>query len=157
MSDKRNQLILAALRRHGKPASSAELLDDINGLGEAEGWSPDSLAAITRQSVAKRLQAMVTTGEVIIAGKAFDGDLRRSTPTYEPAGGFDAKAPVPPPPLVEHAPSSAYEQMTRPQLVAVLEAHDDVLECVGRFFNDLRTTRDRVRSRLAAVGLNGEL
>lgn len=155
MSDRRNELLLAALLRAGKPVASDEVLDAVVGLGAAEGWSQTDLASISRGSVAKRLAAMVTDGKARMVGERLDPGSRRMTPIYEPADGFDPQAPVPPPPLDSSSdrPSSPYEGMTQPQVLAVLDAQDEMLEAVARFFTDMRTIRERTRQRLAAVGL----
>jgi hypothetical protein len=154
MSDTRNELLLVALHRAGRPMASDDLLDAAHGLALNEGWSPAQVAPLTRKSVAKRLQNMVGSGQLKVAGAAMDEASRRTTPTYVPATGYDLRAVVPEPPRIANpAPTTAYDGMDRTQLLAVLEAHDDVVECVGRFFADLTSVREKVRRRLLAAGL----
>lgn len=157
MSDRRNELLLCALKRFGEPATSADIVDVAAGLASAEGWAADAIAAITRNSVAKRLEQLEQRGLVRQSTLGFDGRARRTTPRYEPVDGWDPKAPVPPPPggAGVERPETAYDGMSRPQLLAVLETHDEVIECVGRFLTDMRTVRERAKRRLIAVGLEG--
>lgn len=157
-NDKRYQLLLAVLKRAGKPVGSDDVLDAATGLALDGGWSPAQLKSFSsRRSVSKLLQNMLTSGLVSEGPQAIDAGARRSMPTYQPVDGYDLRAPVPPPPEGEVSPRasarSSYDGMSQPQLLAVLEAHDDVIECIGRFFHDLSNTREKVRRRLAAVGL----
>ena len=98
MSDKKNQLVLAALLRHGRPAGSEELLDVVIGLAQAEFWTPEHLADLNRRSVAARLRNLEEQGMVRQEGVGVDARARRSTPLYAPVGAWDTRAPVPPPP-----------------------------------------------------------
>lgn len=169
MSERRNELLLAALSRCGQPATSADVLDVAAGLARAEGWAETDVAAITRNSVAKRMDLLVAQGKVKRSGVGFDGAARRTTPKYEPVDGFDARAPVPPPPngVVHAIAATPYESMSPRQLVGLLEAQDEMLEaqaeqleCLSRFLADMREVRERgqrrlveIRRRLADVGL----
>lgn len=157
MSDRKNELVLAALRRAGKPSGSEELVDAVQGLGLAEGWQPAQVADLNRRSVAKRLQNMVGEGLVQQAGAGLDDRARRSTPLFAPVGGWNPQALVPPPPAIGADDSRigqrAHAAMNQQQLLALLDAQDDLLGVVHRFLGDLQTARERHRARLAAVGL----
>lgn len=148
---------MAALKRAGEALSSDDLLDMSVGLALAEGWLPEQLADFSRRSIATRLRNLELAGLVRQDGAGMDTRARRTTPLYAPTGGYDAAAPLPPPPRLERdaelADTSCYDGMSRPQLLALLEAQDDIIESVGRFFNDLRGMRDKARARLQAVGL----
>lgn len=156
MSDTRNQLLLAALQRAGKPLASDDLLDAAVGLALAEGWTPEQTRELSRRSIAARLQNMLASGLVVQTGDALDDAARRLTPLFAPAAGYNARAMVPGSPTpgrADTARESPYGSMDRTQLMAVLEAHDDMLECIGRFFTDLTTVREKVRRRLQAAGM----
>lgn len=157
MSDTRNQLLLAALQRVGKPLASDDLLDAAVGLALAEGWTPEQTRELSRRSVAARLQNMLASGLVVQAGDALDVASRRLTPLFAAAAGYNPRAAVPGPPTPTRADAarseSPYSSMDRTQLMVVLEAHDDMLECIGRFFADLTTVREKVRRRLKTAGL----
>lgn len=155
MSDRKNQLVLAALLRHGRPTGSEELLDVVVGLAQAEFWTPEHLADLNRRSIAARLRNLEEQGLVRQEGVGVDARARRSTPLYVPAGAWDARAPVPPPP--SGAPEAgrvgqrAHAAMDRTQLLALLDAQDDLLGVVHRFLTDLQAMREKHRARLNAV------
>jgi hypothetical protein len=155
MSAKLNPLLLAALQRGGHAMASDELLNAAIELATAYGWTPEQLQHLDRRSIGKRLPMMATQGLVRLSGSKIDDGRRNATPLYEPVNGFDADAEVPTPPTAASKPmtESSYASMDRSQLMAVLEAHDDMLECMGRFFTDLTTVRDKVRRRLQGAGL----
>ncbi|MGC1550509.1 MAG: hypothetical protein WA777_18460 [Rhodanobacter sp.] len=154
MSEKRNQLLLAALQRAGKPVGSEELLDLAVGLAVGSDWIPEQVA-LNRKSIAKRLQNMELTGEVVQCGSGMDESSRRTTPLYKPTAGYNPAAEVPPPPTVSSKPEleSPYEGLDRSQLLAVLDVHEAFAECVGRFMTDLNQLREKARRRLTAAGL----
>lgn len=156
MSDTRNQLLLAALQRAGKPLASDDLLDAAVGLALAEGWTPEQTRELSRRSVAARLQNMLASNLVVQVGDALDETSRRLTPLFAPTGLYNPRASVPCAPTPGRADAgreSPYGSMDRTQLLVVLEAHDDMLECIGRFFADLTTVREKVRRRLHAAGM----
>lgn len=149
-----NALLLAALKRAGEPMDSGSVLDAAAGLAESEGWAPAQVSRLTRKSVSKRLQNMVANGVLVQQGKAFDGPSGRMTPKYAPKDGYDAKASIPEPPSgLHHDRATAYDGMTKLQLHELLAVQDDMLECMGRFMSDLRTTTSKARQRLLASGL----
>lgn len=152
--DTRNELLLAALSRAKGPLDSDELLSQATELALDYLWTPAHLTGLTRKGVAKRCRDMVDAGLLAVSGVSIDGGARRTTPTYSlRKEGADIAVPKPPA-LPPTAPvESPYAGMDRTQLMAVLEAHDDVVECVGRFFADLTTVREKVRRRLMAAGL----
>jgi hypothetical protein len=156
MSDTRNQLLLAALHRAGKPLTSGDVLDEAVGLALAENWKPEQIAELNRKSVSKRLQNMVDAGLIMMAGQVLDESSRRMTPAYEPIG------PRMPSMLIPEAPSmpvrtptkeADYAELSKSQLIALLDVHDGLAQCHGRFMDDLERWREKSRSRLAAVGL----
>lgn len=155
MSDARNQLLLAALQRAGKSLTSGDVLDSAVGLALSENWTPEQVAELTRRSVSKRLQNMVDAGLVMQDGQVMDEPSRRMTPTYSPIG------PRQPNMLVPEAPSmparatkdSDYTDLSKSQLIALLDVHDGLAQCHSRFMSDLDSWREKSRSRLAAVGL----
>jgi hypothetical protein len=157
MSDRRNKLLLATLQRAGKPLDSAELLAQATELAMDYLWTPAGLGGLTRKGVAKRCADMEAEGLLKQEGVAMDGRSRRTTPLYMPVAGYDKEAKVPKPPAVQaptrEEPADPFNGMSRVQLMAVLESHDEIAECVGRFLNDMRTARDKARQRLQAVGL----
>lgn len=158
MSDRINELLLAALQSSAKPIPGSDVLDAAIGMGMAEGWTPDQLKGVTRRSVAGRLQQMVTAGLARVAGSVMDHDARRTTPAYEPVER-PAKVSVPPPPAMAVASSSRtssaalHGDRPRAQLLALLDAQDEMLTAVGRFLQDLERARDRCRAKLIATGV----
>ncbi|MGO4700264.1 hypothetical protein [Dyella sp. 2RAB6] len=163
MSDRKNELVLAALRRAGKPSGSEELVDAVQGLALAEQWSPGHVADLNRRSIAKRLQNMASEGLVKQAGATTDDRARRSTPLFVPASGWDPQALVPPPPAGPDDGRPArggYDGLNRAQLLAVLDADDELFGVFARhiqslqgFFIDMQAAREKHRARLSAVGL----
>lgn len=157
MSDKKNQLVLAALLRAGKPSGSEDLLDAAIGLATSENWTPEHLADFNRRSIAKRLQNLEEQGLVKQAGAGLDARARRTTPLYTPVGDWNPRAAVPPPPFATadggRVGQRAHAMMDRTQLLALLDAQDDLLGVMHRFLSDLQAARERHRARLAAVGL----
>ena len=153
--DRRSDLLLAALQRAGEALDSDELLAQATELALDYLWTPDHLVGLNRKSVSKRCRDMVDSGVLQVHGLGMDSTARRPAPKYAPVAGFDAAAPVPKPPAIAptQTATSPYASMDRTQLLAVLEAHDDVGECVARFMADLSTVREKVRRRLLAVGL----
>lgn len=153
MTDARNDLLLAALSRAKHPLDSDELLGQATELALDHLWTPAHLTGLTRKGVAKRCRDLVDAGLMVVTGVGMDGGARRTTPKYAMADKHQAVA-VPAPPALPTVPvESPYASMDRTQLMAVLEAHDDVVECVGRFFADLTNVREKVRRRLMAAGL----
>jgi hypothetical protein len=155
MTDHRNTLLLATLSRAGQPLDSDELLAQATELALDHQWTPDHLAGLNRKGVAKRCRDMVEAGLLVVSGVGVDGAARRTTPKYAMTKNLKVPDVPPPPPLREEAPKeSPYDAMDRTQLMAVLEAHDEFAECVGRFFRDLTNVRERVRRRLQSAGLD---
>lgn len=154
MSDTRNQLLLAALQRAGKPLTSGDVLDAAVGLALAEGWLPEQTAELTRKSVSKRLQNMVDAGLVMQSGQVMDEASRRMTPTYEPIGPKLPNAPIPEAPSMPVRTKDAdYADLSKSQLIALLSVHDAFASCHSRFMTDLDNWREKSRRELAAVGL----
>lgn len=156
MSDKQNQLLIAAMLRAGKPVASDDLLDAATGLALDEGWDRMHMQWLTRRSVARRLQLFEEQGIVRQRGSAIDSASRRPTPLYEPVVGFDSAAVVPAPPEFSRKDVKAeasYDNLSRSQLLAVLDVHDGIAGCLQRFMTDLGRERERARARLLAAGL----
>lgn len=155
MTDARNELLLSALKRAGEPLDSDALLNQASELALDHFWTPDHLTGLSRKGVAKRCRDMAESGVMNSAGVGIDAGSRRTTPKYAPVGGYEPQAPVPQPPELPAPPpmDSAYAAMHRIQLLAVLDAHDDVLECVSRFLREMTDVRERARRRLIAADL----
>jgi hypothetical protein len=155
MTDVRNELLLSALRRATTPLTSGDVLDAAVGLAEAEGWTPEQLASLSRKAVSKRLQNMVDAGVVALASQYFDPVSRRLTPTYT-AAVRNPNAVVPPPPSVAPraaAKESPYDGLEKSQLIALLDVHDSLAQCLSRHMQELDSWREKSRQRLLAVGL----
>lgn len=162
MSIKRNDLLLATLQRAGKPLASDDLLDGACGLALDAGWDPAQSAELTRKVIAQLLKHLVARGVVRVAGSKFDEGARRSTPTYEPTKGYDPHALIPtgPTPPTRVDPNSTFNAMNRAQVIAVLDAQDEMLSKFAgglaglqAFLTGFMATREKVRARLVAVGL----
>jgi len=155
MTDARNELLLSALRRATTPLTSGDVLDAAVGLAEAEGWTPAQLASLSRKAVSKRLQNLADAGVVGLGQSVLDGDARRMTPTYI-AKTPNPNEPVPPPPSVAPraaAKESPYDGLEKSQLIALLDVHDSLAQCLSRHMQDLDAWREKSRQRLLAVGL----
>jgi hypothetical protein len=159
--DTRNELLLAAMRRAGRPLASGDVLDSAVGLALGEGWMPEQVR-LSRKAVSKRLQHLVLEGSVITAGETMDDASRRLTPLYAPVNGdYDLRAPVPAPPTMDvPVKRSPHDDLDRAQLLVVLDVQDDLLAAFGRqlqdmqrFFVELTQTREKCRGRLLAAGL----
>lgn len=160
MSDRRQALLLAAMRRAGKPVSSDTLLDEAAGLALANGWPVGQVSSLNRKAVAQRLRMLVEAGQARECGTTVDVAARRATPLYEPTAGYDARAAAPPPPAADPASvppreASPYEGRSRQQLLALLDVQDSLLDCLRRFLVDLDAEREKSRARLLAEGLGG--
>lgn len=163
MSAALNELLLAALKRSGKPLASDELLDQAVGLGLNEGWTPQTLR-LNRKSIGRRLTLMEEAGHVRVVAQKRDPVSRRDTPTYEPSEGWDPNASVPSPDSEAErqgtSTRSVYSDMTPRQRLAVFESHDIMLEGMARMLThlqagvaDMMQSRERARQRLLAEGL----
>jgi len=155
MSTRRNELLLCALRRAGRPLTAGDAVDAAVGLATAEGWEPAQLEELTVKSASKLLQNMVGK-QIELGSPTYDTQSHRAVPTYTVAV-YDAKAEVPPAPQIRlHRPDKAspYNGMNKVKLLAILETHDDFLEAIGRFFHDLSVQREKARRRFAAAGFD---
>ena len=159
-ADRFDDLLLAALARESKPANSDTLLDLAMGMALSIGWTSSQTAALTRRIVAARLQLLEKAGLVRKAGTDYDGRARRTTPAYQVTEAGSYKTPPPPPaaeiPDMRVATGRARDElgsMSRDQVATLLDGQDLLIECVSRFLQDLSTTREKVRLRLAAAGL----
>lgn len=160
MSERRNQLLLAALKRLGAPSTSDQVSDHALGLAQADDWPESLLEGLSRRAVSTCLQNMERTGLVKKRAPVKDVAARRDTPTYEPVDGFNAKAPVPAPPQMEarHSTRAASRQarppsMSAEQMLKVLEVQDEMLSSVSRFLDDMKGVRARARRELIAAGI----
>lgn len=163
----RNDLLLAALKRAGKPLDSGDVLDAAVGLAMADGWEPEQVASLNRRSIATRLQNMVDEGLLTRAGMGMDNVSRRTTPLYAPAAGYDAHAAVPKPPTPARAPAaraSVFDGLSTTQTCTLLDVQDELLALFARqqqaqqqvqqqFMQELAVAREKARNRLLAAGL----
>lgn len=151
-----NDLLLVALQRSGKPLDSGAVLDAATGIAQADGWSRNVIDSLNRKSVSKRLANMAGEGIVRYAGERLDERGSRMTPLFAPAGEYDAAAVSPPAPPMKAPKSTAYDHLSRTQLITLLEVHDDQAQMISRFERDLNNWRATTRAKLMAVGLVGE-
>ncbi|HUA80353.1 MAG TPA: hypothetical protein VL997_08280 [Dyella sp.] len=163
MSELRNQLVLAAVRRAGKPVTSVELQPLIEGLATDAGWQEHQLQDLSLRSIGRRLLNLAARGEIRACGTGIDARGNATTPLYEPSDGvFDQAAPIPEPPGQRDsevsqpsatADESPYADMEQRQLLEVLEVQDMALACVARFLRDMQAISEKARRRLLAAGL----
>lgn len=171
MSELRNQLVLAAVRRAGKPVTSVELLPLIEGLATNAGWQEHQLQDLSVRSIGRRLLNLGQRGELRTCGTGFDARGNATTPLYEPADGvYDPAAPIPEPPGNgdSEAPVPVASEPTHPvltddessyadkdprQLLEILEVQDMALACVASFIRDMQVISEKARRRLLAAGL----
>ncbi|WP_333676772.1 hypothetical protein [Dyella sp.] len=172
MSELRNQLVLAAVRRAGKSVTSVELLPLIEGLATNAGWQEHQLQDLTLRSIGRRLANLQSRGELRACGTGLDARGNATTPLYEPADGvYNPEAPIPEPPgqgeaeaTMPAAPTavatstamsdeSPFADKDHRQLLEVLEVQDMALACVARFIRDMQAISEQARRRLLAAGL----
>jgi hypothetical protein len=152
--DARSQLLLATLSRAQEPLDSDDILSQATELAMDHLWTPAHLTGLTRKGVAKRCRDLVDTGHLVVTGVGMDGNARRTTPKYAIAFKDDVRPDVPAPPALPTAPQeSPYASMDRSQLLVVLDAQDDALECVARFLADMAKVSEKARRRLMSAGL----
>lgn len=152
MADGRNELLLAALHRTPRPLTTGEAADAAVGLGESEGWPDERLNRLTRKAVVKLLQHMVTAGAARECGPQLENG--RAVPTFEPTQPRDPDYPIPEAPLIPvRDKPCAYADRSKSQLITMLEAQDDVIECFARFIHDVKVQREQLRTKLQAAGL----
>lgn len=153
MTQKFNQLLLAALARASEPLTSEDLVDEAVGLALSNGWQTEDLEGLTRPSVSARLRSMENLGLLKVMLERTDSN-RRKIPAYSlTADESEAQHPIPsaPNPLAE--PVSPYEDMTRAQILTLLEVHDEYLGVMARMMSEMREINLRARRRLAQAGL----
>lgn len=167
VSDLLNALLLAALKRAGKPLDSGDLLDHVTSLGLEEGWTPKHLSPLTRLAVAKRLGDMKAADLVRVVSSRRDAQARRETPEYEPTSGWDPQAVVPLPqrsenrkPSASHDKHSPLADYDKRELLVIVEGQDQIIqsyrrmqELIGLGMKDVSETVEKVRARFIAEGL----
>nr|GAT43707.1 predicted protein [Mycena chlorophos] len=169
--DRPNQLLLAALKRAGRPISSDELIDELTALAMDHSWTTPQLAIFTRASIARRLVELERLGRVGVVSLQRDAGSRKKTPTYQPSDGFDPCAVVPPPQSnstrklldardKKPVEASPLDGMTPLQAAALFDCQDMVVEASLRMIShiqaglsDFAATREKARARLLAAGL----
>jgi hypothetical protein len=149
-SEKLSQIVLAALHKAGKPSTSADLEDIAQGLAVEHGWPDGVIESLTRMSIAARLRYMSKTGILIVNGSTRD-EHGRETAVYEPVGGFDPNHEAPAP--IQSGNDSPYGDLTRGQLLTILEVQDEMLSETSRFLQSMQDLSARARTQLADVGL----
>jgi hypothetical protein len=167
MSDLLNALLLAALKRAGKPQASDDVLDAAHGLGLDQGWTPNQLSPLTRIAVARRLAVMKAADLVRVVSSKRDAQARRETPEYEPTSGWDPMAHVPLPQRGEERKASApapkqspFADYDKRELLVIVDGMDQIIqsyrrrdELIGLAMKDVSETVDKVRARFIAEGL----
>lgn len=152
--DARNQLVLATLSRAKEPLDSDDILSQATELALDHLWTPAHLVGLTRKGVAKRCVDLLKSGYIQQTCFGMDNSSRRPTPKYAITFEDDRRPEVPEPPALPTAPiESPYASMDRTQLLTVLDAQDDALECVARFLADMAKVSEKARRRLMSAGL----
>jgi hypothetical protein len=163
------ELLLCALKRHGKPATAGEIADAAIALAMAEGWPRRSWLVISAKSASGKLKEILRTGDVI---RCAHGRLENSVerPLYEPIGGYDARAPLPQIPdstgedhplhgktlrqqFVIHDIGDMGLELRDRQYTELVESLMGVLQLIRKHSTEFAEYRARAKSRLFEVGL----
>ncbi|HET6631539.1 MAG TPA: hypothetical protein VFG73_02370 [Rhodanobacteraceae bacterium] len=161
-----NDLLVATLRRAGKPLASDELLDAAVAGALDHGWVSEQLTDLgNRRNVAARLTNLRKAGHVEERGRGVDEQNRRTTPLWAPVAGFDRSCEIPPPPvpgaseLLRSATTASTKGRCRAapadaatELEQLTWLTGEVLGAVGRFVRELETLQDRATARMAGTG-----
>jgi hypothetical protein len=167
MSDRHAELLLATLARAGRPLSTGDLMDEATGLALHELWTSGDVK-LNRKRVAGIMQSLKDKGLVKESAMTVDEEHRRPAPTYELVDR-ERNYPVPPPPTAKVStmpvraappPESAYGDLSRTEMLVLLDAQDELLGVFARnmaamasFAHELAAARERCRARLVAAGL----
>lgn len=157
------ELLLAALHHLGKPSTAADIFDTALGVGRAAGWAREQLSSGSVQKAAKLLDRMAHADKTVrVDGFRMENGNKRNT--WAPIDGFTSGYPVPDPPREEEAKRHAFDEMTRPQQLAVFDLADtmvhefrrqrrELLAMIERHDDELARLINRAKQSLAAAGL----
>jgi hypothetical protein len=154
LKDYQRQFALASLRKAGKELTSNEIAEQIQINALVEGHPDACWRSMSPPSVAGHMRSLEKAGDVVRCGARSNGRAGRDEPTWKPVAGYDPKAEfplplqdapsAPPAPVRAAAPppdASPYADLTRPQLYALLEVHDDISSLLVRFLRDFQEVR----------------
>lgn len=173
--DYRKDFALAVLRRAFRPMTASEIAEHIAVLGPVEGhprkcWAACSPVVIAGVMRTLELNNVVTKDEEPVKNTRSG----RLEPKWIPVDGYDRAAAIPmAPDLSEQAPAPAtavleakqvapaavpavtspYADLSRQQLYALLQVHDEISGAAARFFSEVRDINSRARAALMAVGI----
>lgn len=140
-----DELLLAALHRHGAPCTAGELTDVAVGLAMGAGWPRRTWESPNVRAVSRQLQVMADVGSVIrCAARRENG---REVPTYG-LGVYDRATAVPDAPQrdrSEHPLSS----MTARQRFTLFDVQDALLQTMARHRDEHNALLDRHARELA--------
>jgi hypothetical protein len=158
------ELLICALKRHGKPGTAGDILDMAMSLGMQANWSRNRMPASVKQ-VSALLKGMVAHGEALKAGSRSENS--RDTPMYAPHDCFDPSAPMPaePAPLAEDHPLHGMSQRQKYVLFDVLDRYlatyirqrTTVREMLDQQERELTELAAAVKRDLMAAGLEARL
>lgn len=149
------KLALACLSRASNPMTAAELAEYMSGAAQAEGHPKACWRAITGPMVAGVLRTLQAQGEVTCTPVFHTRHAREvSVWTVTTQSGDDRSFPLPPDDEMPEADpvKTPYDHLSREQLVALLEIHDDLGGLVAKFQQELSEFTAKARQRLALVG-----
>lgn len=148
------QLALYCLHRNQAEQTAAFLAEYMAELALSEGHAKLHLSANQVLGILRTLERL---GEVKKGDGAHSTRNGRAEPTWRPVLAWDLKFPMPEAPEPEeHAATAAagldpFAHMSREQLIALVQGHDDISSCVAGFRNDVRDLVSRFESDLMVL------
>ncbi len=148
------QLALYCLHRAGSEQTAAFLAEYMAELALSEGHAKLHLSA---NQVLGVLRTLERVGDVRKGDGAHNTRNGRAEPTWRPVLAWDPKFPMPDAPEPDAQPAAGatgpdpFAHMTREQLIALVQVHDDISSCVAGFRNDVRDLVSRFESDLLAL------
>lgn len=159
----RQDFALAILLRGCRPMSAAEVAEHIAVLGQMEGHPASCWRDADPITMAGHLRALETKSLVVKSGVRQDTRAGRDVPMWKPVAEYQHTAPLPLPPETSEAKAAPamprpadpnpYADLTRSQLYALLQVHDQISGVCQRFMRDMEDLSEKARRQLNAAGL----
>lgn len=141
------ELLICALKRHGKPGTAGDLFDEAVALALQAAW-PRSAYAGSPKSASRLLQGMVSSGTLQAVGSVREGGVDR--PIYAPIDGYDSTYPMP----REPDPSGEANWLngkSKPQLLAIFGIYDRSVGEINRNYGELKAFHDRTHREFEEI------
>lgn len=161
-------MMLACLARSG-PATAGDLADHVAATAEVEEHPRAVWEGLNPHAVLGHLRTLSGEGLVIQVGTKKNARHGRDEPCWALSEKTRTLPAVPLAPAVKRppqatvawssgiaevpAPASPYDHLSREQLLALLQVHDNLAAAMARFRGELDTIASSARERLAGMGL----